>query len=53
MVTFLIGLVLLVVGAVIYGRVTEKVMAPTDAKTPAVAQYDGVDYVPMKNGRTA
>ena len=53
MVTFLIGLALLVVGAVIYGRVTEKVMAPTDAKTPAVAQYDGVDYVPMKNGRTA
>ena len=53
MVTFLIGLVLLVVGAVIYGRVTEKVMAPTDAKTPAVAQYDGVDYVPMKKWKNS
>ena len=41
MITFLIGLGILILGAVIYGRVTEKVFKPTDAKTPANVKYDG------------
>ncbi|MBM4041316.1 MAG: hypothetical protein FJ290_22665, partial [Planctomycetes bacterium] len=32
-----------------YGRwLARKVIAPTDAKTPAEAQYDGVDYCPAR-----
>ena len=53
MITFLIGLALLIVGAAIYGRVCEKVIKPTDDKTPAVKQFDGVDYVPMKKWKNS
>ena len=48
MITFLLGIAILIVGAFIYGRVCEKVMNPTDRKTPAVERSDGVDFVPMK-----
>ena len=53
MVTFLIGLAILVVGGVVYGRVCERVMAPTDDATPAITQRDGVDFVPMRKWRNA
>ena len=45
MVTFGIGLALLIIGAVIYGAVCEKVMKPTDKKTPAVEKFDGAALV--------
>ena len=53
MITFVIGICILIVGAAIYGRVCEKVMRPTDRKTPAVEKYDGVDYVPMKKWKNS
>ncbi len=53
MVAFLIGLAILIVGAFVYGRVCEKVMKPTDKKTPAVEKYDGVDFVPMKKWKNS
>ena len=53
MITFLLGLAVLIAGGFVYGRICERVMKPTDRKTPAVEKYDGVDFVPMKNGRTA
>ncbi|MCR4646048.1 MAG: carbon starvation protein A [Oscillospiraceae bacterium] len=53
MITFLIGLVILVVGASLYGRFCEKVMKPSDRKTPAEEKYDGVDYVPMKSWKNS
>ena len=53
MLTFLIGLVILIVGGVVYGRLCERVLNPTDAKTPAVAMRDDVDYVPMKSWRNS
>ena len=49
MVTFLLGLVILVVGAAVYGKFCEKVFGPDDRKTPAYTKQDGVDYVPMKS----
>ena len=49
MVTFLLGLVILVIGAAIYGKFCEKVFGPDDRKTPAYTKQDGVDYVPMKS----
>ena len=49
MVTFIIGLVILVVGAALYGRFCEKIFGPDDRKAPAYTKQDGVDYVPMKS----
>lgn len=48
MVTFLLCLVLLVVGFLTYSKVVERIFGPDDRETPAVALNDGVDYVPMK-----
>ncbi len=48
MATFLIGLLILLVGASVYGRFCEKVFGPDNRKTPAYSKNDGVDYVPMK-----
>ena len=53
MTTFLIGLVILIVGGVLYGKVCEKVMKPDDRKTPAYTKEDGVDYVPMKTWKNS
>ena len=53
MATFVLGLVILFVGAAIYGKFCEKVFGPDDRETPAYSKQDGVDYVPMrgwKNG---
>ncbi len=48
MVSLLISLGVLLIGFLVYGRVTEKIFAPDDRQTPAVAINDGVDCVPMK-----
>ncbi len=48
MITFIIGLVILVVGSAIYGRLCDVIFKPDDRQTPAYAKEDGVDYVPMK-----
>lgn len=52
MLTFIIGLVILFVGAVIYGKFCEKIFGPDDRKTPAYEKEDGVDYVPMSGWKT-
>lgn len=53
MATFLIGLVILFGGGLLYGKFVEKVFGPDDRPTPAVSINDGVDYVPMKKGKNA
>lgn len=45
MTLFFLGIILLAVGYMTYGRFIEKMIAPDDRQTPAVAKYDGVDYV--------
>ena len=47
MVTFFIALALLIGGYLIYSRVSEKVFAIDDRKTPAIANPDGVDITPL------
>lgn len=47
MITFLLSLVALVVGYVCYGKFVERVMAPDERVTPAVAKADGLDYIVM------
>lgn len=53
MITFIIGLAILIVGAMLYGRFCEKVFGPDDRKTPAYEKQDGVDYVPMKQWKNS
>ena len=48
MITFLIALLALFVGYVVYGRFVEKVFAPDERQTPAQSSADGVDFIPMK-----
>lgn len=51
MVTFFVSLALLVVGYVVYGTFVEKAFKPDDRPTPAITMEDGVDYVPLKDGK--
>lgn len=52
MVTFLVSLVILIVGYLTYGLLVERVFgADSDAKTPALTKTDGVDFVPMSTWR--
>ena len=53
MITFVIGLVILIGGGFLYGGLCEKIFKPDDRETPAVASYDGVDYVGMKRWRNS
>ena len=48
MISLLISFVVLLIGFAVYGKVTEKIFAPDDRETPAIAINDGVDCVPMK-----
>ncbi len=51
MITFVIALLILLAGYLIYGRVVERIVAPNDNPTPAMAHQDGVDFTPMKKWR--
>ena len=42
---FFLGLVILLGGYAVYGRLVERILAPDDRDTPAVKLSDGVDYV--------
>lgn len=53
MATFIIGLIILIVGGAIYGKLCERVIKPTDNPTPATRMNDGVDYVPMKKWKNS
>ena len=45
--TFLIGLLILLGGGIIYGRLCEHVFQPDNRTTPAIEKMDGMDFVPM------
>ena len=49
MISFLVSLVALILGYLLYGRFVEKVFAPDDRVTPAVAKADGIDYIVLPN----
>ncbi len=52
MITFILCLVALVVGFLLYGTLVERVFGIDEkAQTPALTKTDGVDYVPMKPWR--
>ena len=48
MISFVVALIILLLGYFTYGKLIEKIFGPDDRKTPAIAINDGVDYVPIK-----
>ena len=53
MVTFIIGLVIMIGGAALYSKLCEHVFGPDDRQTPAYTKQDGVDYVPMRGWKNS
>ena len=48
MISFLISIVALILGYVLYGRVVDRAFGPDPRrKTPAIEMRDGVDYIPL------
>lgn len=51
MITFLIGICILILGYIFYSKYIENSFGPDDRKTPANELNDGVDYIPMSKNR--
>ena len=48
MFSFIISLIALILGYLLYGKFVERIFNPDPSRiTPAVAHPDGVDYIPM------
>lgn len=44
---FIGGILFLIAGYFTYGKIVERILGPDDRKTPAIANPDGVDIVPL------
>ena len=53
MITFILGIIILILGYIFYSRYIERIFAPEDKPTPAYKYKDGIDYVPMTKNRNA
>lgn len=49
MISFILSLIILLLGYIIYGRFVEKTFGPDNRITPAVSMADGVDYIVLPN----
>lgn len=52
MISFIIAVIALLAGYLIYGKIVEKTFGVDDRPSPATTHSDGVDYVPMPAWRT-
>ena len=53
MITFILGIIILFIGYLLYSRFVERIFSPDERLTPAHSQNDGVDFVPMSKPRNA
>ncbi len=53
MTTFLIGLAILIIGGIIYGKYCDNIFGPDNRETPAVAKADGGEFVAMKTWKNS
>ena len=53
MITFILGIIILVLGYLLYSRYVDKTFAPNDEPTPAHKHKDNVDFIPMSKGKNA
>ncbi len=51
--TFILGILILILGYLTYSKFVEKIFSPDERKTPANELNDGVDFVPMSKNRNA
>lgn len=51
MISFVISLLALMLGYVVWGRVAERVFGPDDRETPALRKADGIDYIVLPGWR--
>ncbi len=47
MITFLVGILILIIGYIFYSRYTESQFCISDENTPAIDNMDGIDFVPL------
>ncbi|MBR2068847.1 MAG: carbon starvation protein A [Candidatus Gastranaerophilales bacterium] len=53
MITFILGILILVLGYAFYSKYIESLFSPDERKTPALEISDGVDFVPMGKNKNA
>ena len=53
MITFILGVIILFFGYLLYSRYADKIFEPDDRLTPAHKHKDNVDFIPMSKGRNA
>ena len=53
MVTFILGVIILFFGYLLYSRYADRIFEPDDRMTPAHKHKDNVDFIPMSKGRNA
>lgn len=53
MITFISGIIILLVGYILYSRFVDKIFAPDERLTPANEYRDDVDYIPISKTRNA
>lgn len=53
MITFLFGILILVLGYIFYSKYIENLISPDERKTPANELYDGIDFIPMSKNRNS
>ena len=51
MITFLTGILILILGYLFYSKYIDNLLNPDDRQTPAHASSDGVDYIPLSKTR--
>ena len=51
MISFIISLIALVLGYMVYSRVAERIFGPDDRETPAIRKADKIDYIVMPGWR--
>ncbi len=53
MITFILGIIILILGYIFYSKYVEGVFCPQNDPTPAHKYKDGVDFVPMSKNRNS
>jgi len=53
MITFILGIIILILGYIFYSKYIEQTFAPEDRLTPAHKHKDSVDFIPMSKNRNA
>lgn len=51
--TFILGILILIVGYVLYSRYISGLFSPDNRETPAIKKHDGVDFVPLPKNKNA